>query len=81
MAASSPDYSEYRDTEPREDALLRLARLAHAQREAEEAVEKAQAALQAAQDQLREISQQQIPALMDSVEMKTYTTKDGVSIS
>lgn len=73
------DYSDY--IEPTsEGELAQLNRLAEQQAEAEALVEERQHALNAAQEQLRDLSERQLPEAMDAVGMETFTTRSGLRV-
>ena len=74
------DYSAYVDEAPDTEKLTTLSRLALEQHEAEEAVEKANEVLGEAQKALRDLQEHQIPALMDDIGVKTFTTKNGLTV-
>ncbi len=65
----------------REDpALLQLSKLAEEQLSAEKAVGAAERVLEISKEKLRNISEGQIPELMDSLDIEKFTTKGGLTI-
>lgn len=76
----SDDYSDYVDEAPDVEKLATLSRLATAQHSAEKAVEQANEKLGEAQEALKDLQERQIPALMDDIGVKTFTTTNGLSI-
>lgn len=77
------DYTQFVDEAEQvkpEDSLLRLTKLAGQQLDAEAAVAAAEAALLRAKDTLKDISERQIPELMQEVGMASYKTTTGLSI-
>lgn len=63
-----------------DNILAQLSGLAMDQKRAEAAVAQAEEALATAKAELKRISEQEIPDLMDKAEMTDYTTKDGIKI-
>ena len=64
-----------------DSVLVTLANLADRQRSAERDVEKLEKAWKDSKERLREINEDQIPDLMDSINIETYTTKTGLKIT
>lgn len=79
MAAPVHDYSDFKDG-PGDNLLARLSGLALDQKQAEAEVERLAEELKQAQNKLRDISEHQLPALMDEAEMKVCQTRDGITI-
>lgn len=73
------DYSEFKDG-PGDNLLAQIAVTALEQKEAEAEVERCQDALKEAQNKLRRISEETLPALMDEAEMATCETRDGIVV-
>lgn len=75
------DYSAYTDDTPKESQLSKLAELVQRQYDAEQAVEKANEKLQEANDALRQVSEQDIPNLMDEIGVTSFTTSSGITVA
>jgi predicted transcriptional regulator len=75
----TPNY-DYGDTAASTDILARLATLAGEQRKAEIAVLEAEEALSKAKKHLADVSERQIPELMDEAGVAEFTTADGLKI-
>ncbi len=73
------DYSDFKDG-PGDNVLARISGLALDQKEAEAEVARCEEALKKAQERLRDISEHQLPALMDEAEVKECVTKDGIKV-
>ena len=76
------DYSAFRDEAPHEtsNSAARLAGLAHRQVEAEALVAGLEARLKEAKAALVAISEGELPALMDELELEEYKTSNGLKI-
>ena len=61
--------------------LVQLAELANAQRDAEVLVEKYEEQLKKAKQGLRKISEDKLPTLMDELDMTTFSTKSGLTVT
>lgn len=82
----TPDYSQYLEAaQPSEqqsqDGLAKLARLAVAQDQAQQDVDRLSDELKAAQQRLNKIAESEIPELMDELGMEKFTTKDGFTVA
>lgn len=75
-----PDYSDFVDGPDDTDKLGQLSSLAEQLNEADHTVEQAQEALKAAQAAQRDLSERQIPELMESVGMEEFSTTNGLKI-
>jgi hypothetical protein len=73
------DYSEFKGG-PGDNLLAQISMTALEQKEAEAEVERCQDALKEAQNKLRRISEETLPALMDEAEMTTCETRDGIVV-
>lgn len=73
------DYSAFKEG-PGDNLLAQIAVTALEQKEAEAEVERCQDALKEAQNKLRRISEETLPALMDEAEMTTCETRDGIVV-
>ena len=63
------------------DMMERLSGLAKAQLEAEAAIERAELNLKTAKETLRVLSEETIPSVMETLDLKTFTTRDGLKIA
>lgn len=77
----SDPYAEYKDNEIPSDKLDMLTALADGWKDATEEVERCAAELSTAQAKVRVIEEQDIPEIMDVIELETFTTKSGLKIS
>lgn len=77
---TTADYSEYNEPTST-DKLAELSALATKLAEAETVVVTKERELAAAQEVVREMSEKTIPEAMDALEMSTFTTRGGLSIS
>jgi Tfp pilus assembly protein PilX len=73
---TAPDYSAFKDID-NDSTMAQLTKLARAQVDAEAAVADAEAQLLLRQNALREISEKQLPELMDSLGLEEFTTTEG----
>ncbi len=73
------DYSDYEEP-PQEDDLKKLTELAARQVYLEALVIKAEEDLRKAKENLRQISEFDLPAVMDRLKLESFTTTDGVEI-
>lgn len=82
MADDIYNYDDIKQEErgPGDNILASLSALALEQKRAEVAVAKAEEALALATAELKRISEQTIPDLMDVAKMEEYTTSDGIKI-
>lgn len=80
MSAVVPDYSEFKEATG-EDLLSRISALAFSQKQAELDVAEAEEKLAAAKNTLRDISDRQLPNLMDEAQLTEFTTRDGIKVS
>jgi CHAT domain-containing protein len=78
---SDYDYSNFKEEQPVDSVLSQIAAKALEQKQTEAEVARLQEELQKAQDKLKDISEFQLPQLMDSIEMTKFTLKDGSEIS
>ena len=62
------------------DTMKRLSDLADYQLQAEFNVKQAESDLKSAQEKLRVVSEETLPGVMDELELKTFTTRDGLKI-
>lgn len=74
-----PDYSAYKQG-PGDNLLAQISGLALEQKEAEAEVERCAEELKAAQNKLKDISERQLPEMMDTAELTTCETKDGILV-
>ena len=75
------DYLAYADAKPTAGGdLARLADLANEQADAEAQVARIQAELNRAQERLKDISERQVPELMDQLGLETFKTRTGLVI-
>jgi len=75
-----PDYSAYVDEAPDSEKLSELGDLADQMSCAEQAVEKANEELSKKQEALKDLQERRIPALMDDLGVKTFTTTSGLTV-
>ena len=78
---SQPDYTDFQAEAPSTDALANLAQLAQDLYLAELAQSEAEEVLKTAQRKVRDISEHQIPELMDEVGVSEFTTKSGIKLA
>lgn len=76
----STDYSEFKDLDE-DSTMAQLTKLAEAQLLAEDELAKAEANVLTCKKQLEEIAERQIPDLMESVGIETFTIAGGRTIS
>lgn len=73
---------DYPDVAPAgEDALAKIARLAQEQRQAAQAVRKAEQALEDAKEHFKQLSESDLPEAMDAVGMGEVKLSDGTTVS
>ena len=75
------DYSGFQAEAPSSNDLQTLSSLANDLYLAEKNVAQAEETLKAAQQKLRDISEHQIPELMDEIGVSEFTTKSGIKIA
>lgn len=75
--AGEIDYSEFQEEKAGDNILARLYQTALLAREAKREVENAEAQLQAAKLRHQDLTQRQLPELMDEAGQKACTVKDG----
>lgn len=75
----TPDYSEFRE-EPTGDLLQRISEAAAEQKKAELRVARLEEELAQAKEELKDVAEHRLPALMDEAEIEDFTTKDGIKI-
>lgn len=73
-------YDQYTDPQENKDAMAQLSLLAQGQIEAEKEVLKAENELKKAKGALRDIAEKQIPELMATLGMKSFTLESGQRI-
>lgn len=74
------DYSEFKKTEIGDNLLAQINAGAFKQKELELEVEKLKESLKLKEKELAQISQITMPELMDAAGMKSFVTKDGITI-
>lgn len=79
--SETPDYSDFQAEAPTVDSLSRLGALAQDLYLAELEQAQAEENLKAAQRKVRDISEHQIPELMDEVGVSEFTTKSGIKLA
>lgn len=78
--ASGSEYLQYVQPETSVDRLSDLQRLAEQQAEADAEVKSLEAKLAAAKEKFRDLSERQVPELMDEIGMAEFTTRTGLKI-
>lgn len=76
----SDRYADFRDTSDKSDKLDQLAKLAQELKRAKQSVNEREKELAKAQALVRNLEERAIPALMQSIPMKEFTTEDGFTI-
>lgn len=81
MDNAASGYEHFADKKtPPPDGLARLSEMAMKQKEAQEAVAKAEAALAKAKDDFKKIAEVEVPELMDSLSLSEFKTTDGLVV-
>lgn len=80
MEEHSAGYGQYKEETDDSDAMTQLGILAQKQLEAEEEVIVAEQELKRKKEALREVSEREIPELMASLQMKSFTLESGERI-
>jgi ATP phosphoribosyltransferase regulatory subunit HisZ len=74
------DYTEFLSGKDTSDSLTRLQLLADAQAQLEADIARREADLQLLRDQHKDLSERQLPDLMDEVGMASFVTRSGASV-
>jgi hypothetical protein len=78
--SESYDYSEFKEPVVGDSTLAQITRLAVEQKRLEAQVAKEEEQLQKTKDQLRDVAEFKLPALMDSIQMTKFVLADGSEI-